>query len=378
MTKRMTRREFTRLALTAAAVPAVGLGLNLDSQRASRGRFRYNRAMVIDNLASPGPFNVPGRMDEPLTDEMLENSRASGITAVNVTVSGGSGDEALEKTVAAMGYWEREIAEHPDALMKIRTVEDILRAKNEEKLGIIFGFQNTDMLGESTDLLGTFHDLGIRIVQLTYNLKNLVGDGCLQPNGGGLTKFGKKVVEKMNENGLLVDLSHCSTQTTREGILTSDKPVAITHSGCKAIYDHPRSKRDEELKLMADRGGVIGIYMMPFLNAQGQPTSEHLMAHIEHAIKVCGEDHVGIGSDLSITPHVVTDNYIAQHRKFAEIRQSAGIAAPREDELLFVKDLNSPRRMEMIGEKLLDRGHSAKRVRKILGGNWMQLFREVW
>ena len=378
MTKRITRREFTKLTLTAAILPATGISIGSFQTAPPSGHFRYDRSVVIDNLASPGPFNVPGRMDSPLTDEMMSNSRKSGITAVNVTVNSGIGDKAFEQTVSSIGYWEREIAEHPEFLMKIRRVGDILKAKKDGKLGLIFGFQNTNMLGHDVNFLVTFHNLGIRIVQLTYNLKNSVGDGCLQPNAGGLTSFGKEVVNKMNEMGLLIDLSHCSTKTTHESILASDQPVSITHSGCKAVYDHPRSKRDEELKLMANRGGVIGIYMMPFLNANDQPTSEHLLAHIEHAVNVCGEDHVGIGSDLSITPHVVTDEYIAQHIKFAEIRNSAGIAAPREDEFFFVKDMNSALRMEMIGNKLLERGHSVDRVEKILGKNWERLFKEVW
>ena len=129
---------------------------------------------------------------------------------------------------------------------------------------------------------------------------------------------------------------------------------------------------------MADNGGVLGVYMMPFLNAKGQATSDHLMDHIEYAINVCGEDHVAIGSDLSITPHVVDDEYIASHTKFAKIRNAAGIAAPREDEFFFVKDMNSALRMKMIGDKLQKAGHSAKRIEKILGGNWMRLFAEVW
>ena len=130
--------------------------------------------------------------------------------------------------------------------------------------------------------------------------------------------------------------------------------------------------------MMAERGGVIGIYMMPFLNAKGQPTSDHLLAHIEHAINVCGEDHVGIGSDLSISPHIVTDEYVENQKKFAKIREAAGIAAPREDELLFVKDMNSPLRMEMIADKLQKAGHSLDRIEKILGGNWMRLFKDIW
>ena len=378
MGKFISRREFVKLSLAASVVPMAGISIISPNYSSSSKRFNYKKSIIIDNLASPGPFNVPGRTDNPLTNEMLANSRKSGITSVNVTVSSGGGDKAFEKTVSSIAYWEKELLQHPDFLIKIRSLDDIYQAKKDKKLGIIFGFQDTTMFGNNLDLIDTFYNLGVRIVQLTYNLRNLVGDGCLLPDAGGLTKLGKDIVEKLNDTGILIDLSHCSTKTTHDGIVNSKKPVAITHSGCKSVYNHPRSKRDEELKMMAKSGGVVGIYMMPFLNAKGQPTSDHLLAHIEHAINVCGEDHVGIGSDLSISPHIVTDEYVENQKKFAKIREAAGIAAPREDELLFVKDMNSPLRMEMIADKLQKAGHSLDRIEKILGGNWMRLFKDIW
>ena len=378
MRKIISRRQFVKLSLAVSAVPVAGLSITSSNYSRSSKRFNYKKSIIIDNLASPGPFNVPGRTDNPLTNEMLTNSRKSGITSVNVTVSSGGGNKAFEETVSSIAYWEKELLQHPDFLIKIRSLNDIYQAKKDKKLGIIFGFQDTTMFGNNLDLIDTFYNLGVRIVQLTYNLRNLVGDGCLLPDAGGLTKLGKDIVEKLNDTGILIDLSHCSTKTTHDGIVNSKKPVAITHSGCKSVYNHPRSKRDEELKMMAKSGGVVGIYMMPFLNAKGQPTSDHLLAHIEHAINVCGEDHVGIGSDLSISPHIVTDEYIENQKKFSKIRNDAGIAAPREDELLFVKDMNSPLRMEMIADKLQKAGHSSDRIEKILGGNWMRLFKDIW
>jgi membrane dipeptidase len=186
------------------------------------------------------------------------------------------------------------------------------------------------------------------------------------------------VVARMNELRMVVDLSHCGLQTTSDAIAASTRPVAITHSGCRGVFDHPRSKTDDILRALANKGGVIGIYMMPFINAQGQPMAADLVRQIEYAINVCGEDHVGIGSDLSITPHVVNAEYEAKHRRFVEGRKARGIAAPREDDYMFVKDLNSPRRLEMIADQLLARKHPEARVEKVIGANWMRLFGEVW
>jgi len=372
----LSRREFTKLIAAGTITPEL-LMPNHDptsARLADPTWAGYDRAVVLDCLASPGPFNVANATAAPLTATMLANAGKSGITAVNLTVSAGTFDQ----TFAQMGYWERELTAHADQLTQVRSVADIRAAKQSRRLGLIYGFQNATMLEGEVANVEVFYNFGVRIIQLTYNDRNLLGDGCLEPANAGLSRYGREVVARMNALGMLVDLSHCGVQTTADAIAASSKPVAVTHSGCRAVFDHPRSKRDEELRALANKGGVIGIYLMPFINASGQPRSEHLMAQIEYAVKVCGEDHVGIGSDLSITPHVVTPEYVAAHRAFGLERQRRGIGAPREEELLFVADMNSERRMEMIADHLLARGHSEGRVEKIVGGNWMRVFSEVW
>jgi membrane dipeptidase len=378
MTGQLSRREFTKVAAAGAMAP------RLLADRMERGTREaaptptwegYARATVIDCLASPGPFNVRNALASPLTHEMVRNARESGITAVNLTVASGDFESVFE----AMGYWERELRVHPDVLTRVVSTADLKRAKETGRLGLIYGFQNAVMLGTDLGRLDLFYNFGVRIIQLTYNDRNALGDGCLEPANAGLSRYGRQVVERMNEMGILVDLGHCGAQTTADAIAVSTKPVAITHSGCRAVYDHPRSKRDQELKALADKGGVIGIYLMPFLSGGTGPSmAEDLIKHIEHAINVCGEDHVGIGSDCSVTPHVVDAAYIAEHKGFVEGRVRRGISAPREDQYYFIPDLNSPRRMEMIADKLLARRHSPARVEKIVGGNFSRLFAEVW
>lgn len=382
----ITRRDFAQAIAAAPAAFLLGScdrGPRAQSESAEEGPEQwegYDRAVVVDALASPGPFNVPDRIGRPLTADMVANARASGITAVNVTASG-SGEtpgDAYQDTLRHLRYWDTETRAHPGVLRLAASVSDIHDAKDAGQLALVLGFQDTLMLGTDLDRLDEFHQKGVKIIQLTYNLPNLVGEGCLSPSNGGLTDFGKTLVAAMEERGVLVDLSHCGQRTTAETITLADGPVAITHSGCKAVYDHPRSKRDEELRALADKGGVVGIYTMPFLNAEGPPTARDLYLHIEHAVNVCGEDHVGIGSDNSTTPTVADEAYLAGLKEFADERQRLGIGAPREYEVLFVPDLNDPRRMAMIGEGLLARGHSVARVEKIIGGNWMRLFGEVW
>jgi len=328
----------------------------------------------VDFLASPGYFNYPA--DPPLDAAMVRNAVDSGITGVNLTVS--SGD--FEATVAKIARWEAEIERHSAALQRVRSVDQLLEAKRTGRLGIIYGFQDTVPVDRDLGRIQLFADLGVKVMQLTYNVRNWVGDGCLEPANGGLSNYGRAFVARMNELGVLVDLSHCGQQTTADGIAASAQPVAISHSGCSAVAPHPRSKRDEELRAMAEGGGVVGIYLMPFLTPGRVPTADDVLTHVEHAIQVCGEDHVGIGSDLSVTPIDGSDDYWAKHREFVARRIANGIAAPAEDPsvLFTVPDLNAPRRMELIADAMAARGHSSERIEKVLGANWVRLFREVW
>ncbi|HEX9164618.1 MAG TPA: membrane dipeptidase [Gemmatimonadales bacterium] len=371
----LPRRDFVRSALAAGLAPYLAPRLIAAAAPSPTGAWPgYDRAVVIDFLGSPGYFNYPE--DPPLSAAMLDNARRSGITAMNITVNSNS----LEATMRRLAPWVENVARHPDVFQQVRTVADLLAAKQARRVGLVFGFQDTTPYGRDLTTMDLFHQLGVRVVQLTYNGRNLVGDGCLEPGNAGLSTFGRQVVARLNELGTIVDLSHCGKRTTAEGIAASTAPVGITHTGCNAVARHPRSKDDEELKAMADRGGVAGIYLMPFLTPGRVPTTADLVAHIEHALKTCGEDHVGIGSDLSITPIDGSEEYWAKHRQFVANRIKAGIAAPAEnpDVLFTVPELNSERRMERIADALAARGHPDRVIEKVIGANWLRLCREVW
>lgn len=375
----LSRRDFGRIALAVAGSWLLPRGARALQRRASSWP-GYESAVVIDALATPGPFNVGTMYDRPWTAEMVANARASGITAVNVTVGLPSPSNPFEGTMRTLAFLGRELHDHADTFVAVHRVEDIARAKQSRRLGLIAGFQDAVMLEHDVSRVDLFHGLGVRVIQLTYNLRNLLGDGCLEPGNAGLSNFGRDVVTRMNERGVLIDLSHCGRRTTDDAVRHSRKPVAFTHSGCAALADVPRNKTDEQLRMLAQRGGVIGIYTMPFLRVTGQPTAEDFIRHVEHALRICGEDHVAVGSDNSITPLSITPEFRAQHADFVRQRRRRGISAPGEDENVFayVPDLNSPRRMELIADALAARGHSATRIEKIIGGNWLRLFRETW
>ncbi len=379
----LSRRDFTKLAAAAGLLPRAGAIFPAIHQVVpSAARWPgYERAMVVDMLASPGPFNVPGWLDRPLTTEMIENAQRSGITAVNATVSAlGDATVAFEKTVSNIAALEYECQRSPNVFARIRTTGDIRLAKADRKVGIILGFQDTTPIGDRMERVEMFHRLGVRIVQLTYNGANLVGDGCLVPEDRGLKPYGRDMVARMNELGMLIDVSHTGWETSRQAIEASKVPIAATHSGSASLVNVPRNKPDTLLKALANRGGVVGIYMMPFLREQGQPTADDLVKHVVHCVNVCGEDHVGIGSDTSITPLALTPEFRKVHADFVEARRKAGISAPGESATIFnyVPDLNSPRRMEMVAEKLAAAGLPSSRIEKVIGGNWVRLLGDVW
>jgi membrane dipeptidase len=344
-------------------------------------RSRYDRAIVIDALGGLGEFNPDAPEDAPLSARALADARHSGVTVINFTINDvGNGPNKFMAAVKTIAELEHELLLHPDALMKILRGQDIQTAKTTKRLGIVYGCQDTTMLEADLKNLLVFADLGVRIVQPTYNIRNLMGDGCIEKADGGLSKMGYDFIAEMNRLKLLLDLSHAGPRTIAEGIAASKVPMAITHTGCRALVDLPRNTRDSELRALADRGGVVGIYFMPFLRESGQPHAEDLIRHIEHAVNVCGEDHVGLGTDGSISGVPLTDAYRAYFRKEEEARKKAGYGAPGEsgDVLTIVPEYNDPLRFARLANDLTNRGWSNTRIDKLLGANFARLFAEVW
>jgi membrane dipeptidase len=375
----INRRQL--MAGAAASVIANKWSLALGATSGGYARARYDRAIVIDALGGLGEFDPDAAEDAPLSARGLSDARASGVTAINFTVNSvGNGPNRFMDTVTSIAGLEHELTAHPDALMKILKGSDIQTAKSTKRVGIIYGCQDTTMLEGDLKRLAVFADLGVRIVQPTYNIRNLMGDGCIETADGGLSKLGYQFIAEMNRLNLLLDLSHAGPRTIAEGIAASKAPMAITHTGCRELVDLPRNTRDSEFKALAARGGVAGIYFMPFLRASGQPHSEDLIRHIEHAVNVCGEDHVGLGTDGSLSGVPLTDAYRAYFRKDEEARIKAGFAAPGEsaDVLTIVPEYNDPLRFNRLAGDLSSRGWPDSRIDKLLGANFARLFTAVW
>ena len=348
---------------------------------ASAAEDLYARSIVIDGCGGPGGRNLD---EETLLNAMeLADVRESGLAAINMTI-GSVGEmptlEAFESIMRDIAEWDGEIDAHPDTLARIRTVDDIVSAHQSGQCGLIYALQDGVAFEDDIGRLDALWQFGVRVIQPTYNRRNLLGDGCMEPADAGLSRSGVEAIERLNELGILVDLSHCGRRTTADAIAISSKPVAFTHTGAFALAEHPRHRTDAELRAVADTGGVIGIFIMPYLARGNQPTAADVIAHLEHAIDVAGEDHVSIGTDGNVSPTELTEAYIEEFREETRSRKERGIAAPFETEegYLFASDLNTARRFETLTGMLLDRGYSESRVQKILGGNLLRVFSETW
>jgi len=212
----------------------------------------------------------------------------------------GPGD-AFARTVDEITEWDRFIAEHADALCHVRLAAEIASAHATQRVGVIYGFQSVDMFGDDPSRVRDFAERGVRLMQLSYNGRSRSADGCMVTDDQGLSPWGYDVLAQMQASCVLVDLSHASHQTCVDVLACATASVAISHTGCRALCDTPRNVSDSVLRSLAAGGGVLGLYGMPFLRKQGQPVAADLLRHLAHAIQVCGEDHVGIGTDSTLT-----------------------------------------------------------------------------
>lgn len=375
------RRAFLALASGAAAAPALARTI-----QPSRDMLVVNALGGLDDPNAwaeekKGGAGVDYVEEKSVEKRVIDDARASGLNAVNVTLGYVAGDsDPFESTIADIGLWEARLRAHPDALRKVLTAADILRAKTDGRIGIIYGFQNAAMMGDKAERVDIFADLGVRVIQLTYNPANTLGDGSMAPLNRGLTPFGREVVARLNANRIMVDLSHSGEKTCLDAARVSTQPISINHTGCRALNDLPRNKTDAELRLVASRGGFVGIYFMPFLSHASNASAADVVAHIDHAVNVCGEDHVGIGTDGGTTG---VDDMTAYRKHVARQiadRKAAGIGAAGEnpDTLPMVVDLQGPAQFRKLEGMLRARGYKEARIEKIMGRNFVDYARRVW
>ena len=323
-------------------------------------RTLHKDAIIIDGL-------VIAKWSRPVFEAM----QAGGLTAVNCTCAVWEG---IAETLANIAQWKRWFGEHADLIMPIHKTADILRAKAEGKVGIILGWQNTLAIESNIDMLHVFRDLGVRVMQLTYNTQNLVGSGCWESEDRGLSDFGRDVVDQMGKLGIVVDLSHVGEKTAADAIDQSAVPVCFTHATPRSLKDIPRNKSDDLIKRAADRGGFFGFATYgPFLPWGDDTTVENCVEALEVGINLVGEENIGLGTDF-------TDGYDADF--FSWLRRDNGTGR-----LLSTGFPDRPKNPEgfdgvsaypNLTATMQARGWPENRIRRVMGENWLTYLERVW
>lgn len=333
------------------------------------------RSPVIDMLGlitlDEGRWDAWAHSADGLGAEDLRDFRDSGI-AVFHHAFGIGGTDAHREALAYFADLNGFVARYGDAFARVSTVRELDALAVTGKVGIIPGLQNSEHF-RTPDDVALFHKLGQRVSQLTYNRQNLLGSGGTERVDGGVSDFGAAIIEKMNAAGMLIDVSHCGDRTTLDAFELSTKPVAITHSNCRALLDHPRLKTDEAIKKMAAQGGVMGITgVRAFVRGSEPTTIEHMVDHIAHVIDLVGPEFVGIGSDSDLRGYDALP--AEQNQRLRAAYKDSYALRERID----IEGFEHSRKVFDLTEALIRRGYDDTVIVGILGGNFRRLLGEVW
>ncbi len=370
MTDVSRRSIFSQMFASTTAFYMFG-GLALAKASDDPVREIYDRAISIDSL-------TPGRVSATDATSVIR----AGLTACVLDLKASPRD--YQHAMEAIALTTAEVSQPRSPTLIVRKAGDIIEAKRRGKLGIILDCQDASILGPDSianddsnlEALRAFFDKGLRVLQLTYTNANALGSGYQEREDAGLTRLGQIVTSEMNRLGMLIDLSHCGDRTTLEAIKLSTKPVAVTHAGCRSLYDDKRNKPDEIIRTLAERGGYFGVYNMTMWLTDSTTSSvEDIVDHIDHVVRVGGIEIAGFGSDGP----VVGDNrpQSAKVRRMTDgfVKRNAGWPGGRAmTGHMTATDLDGPDRMSVLASALGRRGYKAAAVEKVIGGNFVRVF----
>jgi membrane dipeptidase len=335
--------------------------IKLDPDQEKKALKIHEQAIIIDGLCY---------MHAPTEDTYLKTMIDAGITATNMTIP-----EILdnfEQAIIRIADWYQSLASFRDLMIQVFTVDDIHRAKEEGKTAIIMGFQDTKPIENKVKLTDVFHQLGVRIIQLTYQSQNLVGCGCGEEDTG-LTPFGRDLVKKLNEIGILVDLSHCGPKTTLDAIEVTTQPVVFTHAGVHALNSHVRNKTNELIIAIAEKGGLIGLpsySQFLYINGTRLPSIVEYLETIDYVVNLVGIDCVALGLDF--TPTWMEKDYDKAAKTYSEIYLDYSFKDARLKGLSGITDTIN------VTRGLVAKGYTEKAIYKVLGENFLRVFTKVW
>jgi len=339
---------------------------SLSREQKDRAERLSAEAFIVDalagNMIAPEPPILNGQ-------NYVDRLHASNVRVANLTIAAYTDD--FESALEGMYKHFNLLQVASDRLIQIKTVADIERARKEKKVGLVFGFQTPTPIEHHTNRWTIFQKLGLRFCSLAYNEANVLAHGCLDPRNGGLSYIGIQAISQMNRLGIVVDLSHVGERSSLEALEASKKPCVFTHSNLKSVVMSKRNITDEQAKLCASKGGVIGLSPYSFMSAKkpgDQPNLSDYMDHFEYLAKLVGVDHIGIGSDVW-----------ESHTKFSwETLTKLLYDSPWTYETVSNSDYNKLEHIHNVIAGLIERGFSDSDIEKIMGLNFLRIFKEVW
>ena len=385
MMQSMSRRALLKsTALGCSAIltaPMLNLGryrlfASATTEYSERAVRLVHDSLVIDML-SPLSLNFPlfakwEADPELFGPEEFKKYQDSGINIFHIAVGTG-GPNAYANTLDFVSKWNSFLAGQDERFMRIDSPGDLDRVKKSGKIGIIIGLQNAEHFRTAADV-DYFYGLGQRVSQLTYNARNYIGDGSTERTNNGLSDFGVAIVQRMNQVGMAVDVSHCGEQTSIDACGVSKKPVLITHANARALNpQQPRTKSDDAIRAMAKTGGVMGITGVRMFVKGDEPTTiENYLDHFDHVARLVGVEHVGVGSDIDLDGY--DDMPLEENKRLrASYKGSYGFR-----DKIDIEGVDHPKRMFDLTEGLIRRKYSDDNIRGILGGNFRRVLIEIW
>jgi membrane dipeptidase len=324
----------------------------------------------------PGPvvFDALGEIRTVYTPDLVDRILDSGTRAISVTITDPKVDEAdaFDHVLRDLAGYNLYLRGMPDHYVQATSVGGIDEALRSRRLAVFYNLQNSNPVGDDLSRVALLRRLGITSIQLTYNHHNRAGSGCFEAPDNGLTAFGRDLIEEMERQRVLLDLSHVGMRTMAEAIAASTRPVIISHTACKALRPHRRNTTDGNMRAVADGGGVVGITQIRTFLTDARSDNLHVyFDHIDHAIRVAGVEHVGIGSDRD--HRVIADT----PEQLGQLLQEEGPQISPQDWPLYLEKLNGPHRMEVVRDELRRRGYPQSDIDRVMGGNVLRLYRDV-
>lgn len=369
------------VSLATVAAPMINLGryqlfAESATEYSARALALMQRSLVIDML-SVFTLNFPDQAKweanpETFTEKEFKVFLDSGINIFHPAVGIG-GTNAYDQALEFFSRWNAFIAGSDERLMRIDSVNDFARVKASKKIAVILGLQNAQHFRRPDDV-NFFHALGQRVSQLTYNSRNLIGNGATERRDEGISDFGVAIIDRMNTVGMAIDVSHCGDRTTLDAFELSKKPVLITHSNCRVLANgHPRDKTDEAILAVRKSGSVMGITGVRMFVSDKEPTTiEHVLDHFDHVARLIGPEHLGVGSDIDLYGYDAMPAELNKQLR-AGYKGSYGFR-----EKIDIEGLNHPKRMFDLTEGLIRRKYTDAQIEGILGGNFRRVLTQIW